>query len=264
MSDPGLPSPAVPPERYDAEYYRFRCAGSEVWRESDGTKFDGIYYGFLARAGLEPGDVVVDIGTGRGDLLVVALELGASAVYGIEYSEDAVELARSAVKQHGVEDRATVLRADARSVPLPDGVADLVSFVDVVEHLTPAELHVALCEARRLLKPGGRVVAHTMPNRLIYTVTYRVLRLLALGRGWPAEPRKPLEKEMHVNEHTVRGLRRAFEAAGLSSTVELGEWVYTDFVPGGRGRGIYEWLAAHPPFTQFGIGDLWAVGTVRP
>jgi ubiquinone/menaquinone biosynthesis C-methylase UbiE len=257
---PGVPEPAVNPAIYDEAYYREWCAGYDEWVASDGKQTSGIYQGFLNRAGLRPGEVVVDVGTGRGELLAVAVERGAKHAYGLEYSPDAVRMAEHTLRQHGVGDRAEVILADARTDALPGGIADLVCMVDVVEHLTVDELDAALRQAYRMLRPGGRVVAHTMPNRLIYDVTYPVLRwTLGLGR-WRKNPRLGHELTMHVNEQTLRSLRRAFEQAGFESDVQLGAWVYTDMLPGKRGRRIYQLLARLRPLAQLGIGDLWATG----
>lgn len=257
-----LPDPIVPSAAYDEAYYREWCAGYEEWVASDGGGAAGIYPGFLIRSGLKPGEVVVDLGTGRGELLAVAVEMGAEHAYGVEYSPDAVKMARQTLQRHKVEDRAEVLLADARGDVLPDHIADLVCLVDVVEHLTPDELDAALHQAHRVLKPGGRVVAHTMPNRHVYDVTYRALRwTIGLGR-WPRDPRKELEKVMHVNEQTLRSLRRSLERAGFRSEVTLGEWIYTDMVPSERGRRVYRALSRWRPTAQFGVGDLWAIGWV--
>lgn len=255
--------PAVPAAAYDEAYYREWCAGYGEWVSSGGRRVAGIYPGFLRRAALRPGEVVIDMGTGRGELLAVAVEMGAAHAYGVEYSPDAVRMARHTLAMHEVTDRAEVWLADARSVPIPDGVADLVCYVDVVEHLTPDELHESLLQAKRLLKPGGRVVAHTMPNRLIYDVTYRALRAV-FGRGrWPSEPRNEFEQLMHVNEHTKRSLGRAFKRAGFDVQVNLGVWMHVDFVPHPGARRVYEALAKLGPLAQLGIADLWAVARSR-
>ncbi len=146
-------------------------------------------------------------------------------------------------------------------MPLEDGIADLVTLIDVVEHLAPAELDLALAQARRLLAPGGRLIAHTMPNRTVYEVTYRLQRLAwpPRRRRWPADPRNPYEHRMHVNEQTVRSLRRALRAARFADVdVWTGAMRYADFVPDERARGLYWRLAARRPTRRLGAFDLWA------
>ena len=98
---------------------------------------------------------------------------------------------------------------------------------------------------------------HTMPNRTIYNVTYRVLR--ALRPSWPADPRNDYERRMHVNEQTVSSLRRALRAAGFRRVrVSTGDWVYTEFVPNERLRGLYRWLARKRVTSRLAAADIWA------
>ena len=266
MTDPESPlaEPTVSPELYDEEYYTNGCAGHEAWASSEGATFAGIYAGILKLSRFQEGDVVVDIGAGRGELVTLAAELGAARTIGVEYSPTAVGMAQKTLERHGVTDRAEVVLADARQVPVDDAIADLVTLVDVVEHLSPDELHGSLCEARRMLKPGGRVFVHTAPNRSIYEVTYRLQRLLHPGRRrqWPADPRNDAERAMHVNEQTLGTLKRALTGAGFTDVrVRLGTWVYTEFVPDERSRRLYRRLAKHPFTARFGIADLFAEGT---
>ena len=252
-----LPPPTVPASVYVEDYYRSTCGGHEAWSHSEGATSDGMYAGFLLRAGFRSGESLVDLGCGRGELLAVAVAQGAASAIGVEYAESAVRLARQTLAAQGADERAQVLEADLRAVPLPDASADLVTLLDVVEHLSPDELDAALAEAARLLRPGGRVLVHTMPNRAIYTVTYRVLRALG-GRRWPADPRNDWERLMHVNEQTTRSLRGALRRAGLRDVrVEVGEWVYTDFVPSARGRRAFELLARVPGVRRVAVGNLW-------
>jgi ubiquinone/menaquinone biosynthesis C-methylase UbiE len=258
-----LPAPSVPPDVYDEAYYREWCAGFAEWVASAGRTVAGIYPGVLRRAGLRPGEVVVDMGTGRGELPVTAVGMGAAHAYGVEYSPDAVALAEQTLEVHGAEDHVEILLCDARAVPLPDAVADLVCFVDVVEHVTPAELRAALLEARRLLRPGGRVVVHTAPNRLTYDVTYRLLQA-TVGRRWPRDPRNHHERLMHVNEQTTRSLRRSLEAAGFRARVELGEWVRDEHPPSAAVRRLYRVGARLGPVAQLTVSDIWGFGTAAP
>jgi hypothetical protein len=63
---------------------------------------------------------------------------------------------------------------------------------------------------------------------------------------------------MHVNEQTVRSLRTAMRRAGLSDVrVEVGEWVYTDFLPDPRFRRVYTGLARVPGVRRLVVGNLW-------
>jgi len=259
-----LPDPVVSPELYDEEYYRNACAGYAEWNESEGARVAGIYPGALHLAKLKPGEVVVDIGTGRGEMLAVAVKNGASRAVGVEYSPAAVEMALHTLAVQEAGDNAEVLLADARSIPLPDAMADLVTMVDVVEHLAPDELHRTLSEARRLLRPGGRLFIHTMPNRTIYEVTYRFQRWLVPGRRkrWPSNPRNDYERSMHVNEMTVTSLRRSLDRAGFRPVrVELGAMIYTDFVPDDRAKRIYRILAKVPFAARLAVCDLFGYAT---
>src|SRR4051812_17611399 len=245
-----LPPPAVPPGVYDEGYYRTACAGFEAF-EGDGV--DPLYPGMLAIAGLRPGEILVDIGTGRGELLRVALEQGAARAIGVEYSPDALELARSS----GGE----LLLADARAIPLADGIADLVTLLDVAEHLTPDELDRTLAEARRLLRPGGRLLVHTFPTRTYYEVTYRLLRFGR--RSWPRDPRNGWEHQMHVNEQTARGLRRAlvdFEEV----RVWPGPMTHTGILPSPRARRAVGGMARRPLRRRLCAADLFALARRGP
>lgn len=255
-----VPDPTVPARTYDEAYYRESCAGFAEWVASEGRHTSGIYPGVLRRAQMEAGEIVVDLGTGRGELVAVAVAMGAGHAYGIEYSMDAVRLAQQTLKEHGVQDRAEVVLADTRSPVLPSSCADLVTMIDVVEHLAPDELHATLREAHRLLKPWGRIVAHTAPNRLAYNVTYRVLRwTVGIGR-WPRDPRGEREKVMHINEQSLRSLKRAFVAAGFHVEVSLGEWIHTGMVPNARAARVYHALGRVRLLARSGVFDLWAFG----
>ena len=260
----GLPDPVVPAAAYDEAYYLGACMGHAEWSANPGAPIHGTYTYALLWAGLTAGETLVDIGTGRGELLALAMQSGAARAIGLEYSEAAVALAHRTLAAQRV-DGAQVLLADARAIPLDDGTADLVTLLDVVEHLSPDELARALREARRILRPGGRVVVHTFPNRLVYDVTYRLQRLAVPGRRarWPADPRGPLERSMHVNEQTRGSLRRALRSAGFRDVgVSFGELVHDAIVPqdDAGARTLMHRLAAHRATWPLGRADLWGRG----
>jgi ubiquinone/menaquinone biosynthesis C-methylase UbiE len=261
-----LPAPLVAPEAYDDEYYRHACGGAVEWSQSQGAEVAGLYPGSLERAKLKTGDVLVDIGCGRGELLAVAVQHGAARAIGLEYAPAVLPLAIKTLEAHGVRDRAAVFQADARAIPVASNTADLVTMLDVVEHLGPRELALTFVEARRILKPGGRIFIHTFPTRTVYGVTYRLQRLSRPSRwkSWPADPRLPYERSMHVNEQTPAMLRRSLRRAGFAQVdVGLGRWIHTEFVPEERYKRLYHWLAKIPGLTRFGVADIWGEAVNR-
>ena len=258
-----LRQPAIAPAVYTERYFLETAAGHEPWTRSGGRELDPRYAGTLAFAGFAPGETLVDVGCGRGELLVAAVAAGARRAVGIEYAPAGVELARRTVGVHEAGERAEVLHADARALPLPDGEADLVTMLDLVEHLAPDELASALQEAHRVLRPGGKILVHTLPNRTIYAVTSRLQRRLRPSRlsRWPREPRNAYELQMHINEQCVRSLRGALRGAGFVSVhVRTGDWIHDKFVPDPAARGLYRRLAAHRLTRRLGAADLWGHG----
>ena len=263
--DGRLSAPAVSADEYDRDYYLHAAMGADQWRESDGREVAGIYQGSLSLAGFASGESVLDIGCGRGELVRVALELGASRAAGIDYSEAAIEMGRETLAASELGGRGELAQGDARALPHPDAGFDLVTMLDVVEHMTPEELSAGLREALRVLKPGGRIFVHTAPNRLIYDVTYRLQRAALPWRlrTWPADPRNDYERSMHVNEQTTGSLSAALREAGFGDVSAWnGEWVYRGHLPGGSAGRAGRWFrfAARTPLRRFVAMDIFARG----
>lgn len=110
----------------------------------------------VLHASLEPGEHVVDLGSGAGvDVLMAARETAPSgSATGVDFVPSMVDLARRFAEQAGIEN-ATFLEGTIEDVPLNDESMDVVISNGAI-NLSARKSRV-LAEAHRLLRPGGRL-----------------------------------------------------------------------------------------------------------
>ena len=110
----------------------------------------------VAVAALEPGETVLDLGSGGGlDVLLSARRVGqAGRAYGLDASPDMISLARANAAAAGAGN-AEFLLGSIEDVPLPDARVDAVISNCVVN--LSADKPRVLAEAFRVLRPGGRL-----------------------------------------------------------------------------------------------------------
>ncbi len=110
----------------------------------------------VALAHLEPGEDVLDLGSGGGiDVLLSARRVGpAGRVYGLDMTEEMLALARSNARQAGVTN-VEFLKGTIEAIPLPAGTIDVVISNCVINLST--DKPAVFTEAFRVLRPGGRL-----------------------------------------------------------------------------------------------------------
>jgi SAM-dependent methyltransferase len=108
-----------------------------------------------ALANLNPGETVLDLGSGGGiDVLLSAKRLGpAGKAYGLDMTDEMLALARENQRRAGV-DNVEFLKGEIESIPLPDNSVDVIISNCVIN--LSADKDRVLREAFRVLKPGGR------------------------------------------------------------------------------------------------------------
>lgn len=161
-----------------------------------------------ALAKLQPGEIVLDLGSGGGiDVLLSARRVGpAGKAYGLDMTGEMLALARENQKKAGVEN-AEFLQGTIENIPLPDNSVDVI-ISNCVINLSGDKDRV-LAEAFRVLKPGGR---------------FAVSDVVVRGEV-PANIRKSMELwvgciagALEENEYRSKLLAAGFEAVEVEST----------------------------------------------
>src|SRR5579872_5333462 len=117
----------------------------------------------LETASLRPGEAVLDVACGTGLVSFRALEqIGNGTLLGVDISEKMIALAADLASRKG-ETRARFERMDAEELLITDRSFDVAICALGLMYM-PAPLK-ALEEMRRVLKPGGRVVAAVWGKR---------------------------------------------------------------------------------------------------
>jgi len=110
----------------------------------------------LSFANLQPGERVVDLGSGAGiDVQLAAIKVGATGqAIGVDMTPDMVHKARTLVKEKGISN-AEYRLGEIEHIPVADGEIDCV-ISNCVINLSPDKQQVCR-EIYRILRPGGRV-----------------------------------------------------------------------------------------------------------
>lgn len=197
------------------------------------------------RAGLRQARRVLDVGCGSGAVTADLAQATDGEVVAVDFDPLMAAKARA-----GLPD-ATVLRADGRALPFPDGRFD-VAVCNLVLLWTP-DPAALVAELARVVRPGGTVLASMEPDYggKVHWPENPLIDLVFQGEGIRRRGGDP---------HAGRKLRSHFVAAGLRAEVGVGNpQLFTpeqDLDLFRRNRAYYRRLLAEGGFGTPAI-DAW-------
>ena len=110
----------------------------------------------LKLAGIRGEDVVYDLGSGDGRLVITAAKRFGARGVGVELQTELVELARIGAKHEGVADRVKFVQGDLFETDIKDASV-------VMLYLLPRFVTRLVPRLRAELRPGTRIVSHDYP-----------------------------------------------------------------------------------------------------
>src|SRR6266571_4169234 len=133
-----------------------------------------------ALAQLNPGEVVLDLGSGGGiDVLLSARRVGPTGkAYGLDMTSEMLALANENKRKAGAEN-VEFLKGEIEHIPLPDNSVDVIISNCVIN--LSADKDLVLREAFRALKPGGRFAVSDVVTRGAIAPEIRQSVLLWVG-----------------------------------------------------------------------------------
>jgi ubiquinone/menaquinone biosynthesis C-methylase UbiE len=177
----------------------------------------------------QPGEVCVDLGSGRGtDVLRLAEIVGEGGfVYGIDISDGMIDKARSTAARLGVAN-AEFIQSTLENIRLGDNVADIVISNCTINHA--ADKQSVWNEVFRILKKGGRFVVSDIYSAIEIPEEYRN-DPVAIAECWAGSVTRDEYLEQ-LNQAGFKTLRIIEESAPYEKgKVMVSSWTITGEKP---------------------------------
>ena len=223
------------------EYFARRGTVATWWAPEEGPL--AFHYAAELRVieeqlAIDPSWEALDVGTGRGRFGLHFAARGCRVV-GVDLNPDMLELAREAARERGLEERFEVRAGDAQALrEFADERFDVVLCMELFDHLP--ELGRALREARRVMRPGGRLVFSYAPSESLYG---------ALGNALRGALRRSRPDHLQISRtYSLAAMRASLSDAGLALERYWGIGLLclnaqTRMLPRWRGLGVLDALA---------------------
>ncbi len=153
---------------------------------------------------VNPGDIVVDVGTGTGILAIFAAEAGAKKVYAIESDQNLWKTLETNFRSNGYAERIKFIKGDARDIKLPEK-ADVIICEMIATGLIDEIQIPVLNNILKYSKNRNHIVPYTLRNYidLVYNNNKfynHILHIIRYEYSWHPE----LKSLSYTQKHLYR------------------------------------------------------------
>jgi cyclopropane fatty-acyl-phospholipid synthase-like methyltransferase len=196
---------------YTETYFLNNATGHEEFKSFEGKYEDLIdkFQMILKYLDLHSTDSLLDIGCGRGELVIYHSLIGGKAT-GADFSEEAIKLARQ--KAGELNAGCNFIVSSFENLDEKKKYDRIVS-IDFIEHISAEEGKAFFKKCFSLLNPGGKLLIYTFPNTIRRRYGYRLIRFLSIIKMKPLPKREPDTisehyKQYHLNEQNYFSLKK--------------------------------------------------------
>ncbi|MBT4212300.1 MAG: bifunctional demethylmenaquinone methyltransferase/2-methoxy-6-polyprenyl-1,4-benzoquinol methylase UbiE [Porticoccaceae bacterium] len=169
----------------------------------------------IEMSGVRPGNKVLDIAGGTGDLAAKFSRIVGKDGYVVlaDINESMLKVGRDRLMDLGVVDNVKFSQSDAQHLPFPDNTFDVITIAFGLRNVTDKEL--ALKSMLRVLKPGGRLLVlefskpgNPVLSKIYDTYSFSILPKLGKLFADDAESYQYLAESirMHPDQQTLMGM----------------------------------------------------------
>lgn len=205
---------------YHDQYFLTQVEGFGEFSDFGGN-YDQLFSRYklnIRHLDLKPTDDFLDIGCGRGEIVMYHKKNGGSVSVGIDFSESAILIAQNKNNQLGL--KCDFICCSFNDIP-ETRQYDKILASEFIEHISKEEGELFIKKTLRLLKPGGRLLVHTHPNTIQRRYGYRLIRYFnfLLFKRLPLQQADTLDehyKMYHLNEQNYFSLKNMAKRAGYT------------------------------------------------
>ncbi|MBF0138942.1 MAG: class I SAM-dependent methyltransferase [Magnetococcales bacterium] len=197
------------PKIYNQNYYE-NMRGGEQTDPGEGKDLYDLFLDLMPQ-GETRQLMCLDVGCGRGNLLLKLFQNGYTNCFGFDFSPTAVNVSRNLLaKSLNVDVVDRVIEGNISNANLyKNNSFDIIFMTDIVEHLPHDVLHDGLRNIGRWLRQDGKVIIHTFPTLGLHRM---FLIFLTLTGKW-SELNK--NSKIHCNVQTCHSLSEVISSSSL-------------------------------------------------